>query len=286
MKITPAFLRLFLAAGMLWGWPLCAHANTGNSLDCRIEPSVVVALSSSVVGVVSQVLVDKNSAVEKGMVVAHLEAGVETATLELRKLQSELTSEIATGRYQLNLAQRNLDRITDLYSQKAASFAELDKAKTEHLMATEQLQQAIDRKKQAEMEYKRAQADLKKRTLTSPISGIVIERLKQPGEHIDYEPAIKIAQLNPLKVEVFAPAALYGKIKNGMKAQVTPSLLGFEKPLTAEVILVDQTIDALSNTFGIRLSIPNPNNSIPSGLKCAIQFPNISLNLLDLTPAP
>lgn len=258
-----------------------AQTNDPNQLNCRIEPSTVVALSSPIVGVISDVMVDKNSKVEKGMPVARLEASVETATAELRRVQAELNSDVDAQRLQLDFSQRNLDRVNNLYEKKAASLTELDKAKTERAIAAQQLQQAQDRKRQADLEYKRAQADLQKRTIVSPISGIVVERFKQPGEHIDFEPVLKIAHLDPLKVEVYAPSSLFGSIKEGMKANVVPDFGGNSKALSADVILVDQVIDGPSNTFGIRLSIPNPDNKIPSGLKCKVSFQGVSLNLLD-----
>jgi RND family efflux transporter MFP subunit len=259
---------------------LAQSANT-NQLNCRIEPSTTVALSSPVVGVISEVLVDKNSKVEKGTVVARLESSVEAATAELRRVQADLHSDVDAQKLQLDFSQRNLERVLNLYEKKAASFTELDKAKTERAIAAQQLQQAQDRKRQADLEYKRAQADLQKRTIVSPISGIVIERFKQAGEHIDFEPVLKIAHLDPLKVEVFAPSSLYGAIKEGMKASVVPELGTTNKTYAADVILVDQVIDGPSNTFAIRLSIPNPDNKIPSGLKCKVSFQGVSLNLLD-----
>ena len=262
---------LFSAAG--------AVAQTGSEpmqLNCRIEPSVVVQLSSSVEGVINDVLVDKNDKVIKGQTLATLDAGLESATAELRKLQSELNSDVEAQQLSLDFSQRTLERVTNLYEKKAASFAELDKAKTEQSIASQQLRQAQDRKRQATLEYKRALADLQRRTLVSPINGVVIDRFKQPGEHIDYDPVLKIAQLDPLRVEVFAPASLYGVIKQGMKATVTPDVGGAQKTFTAEVILVDQVIDGPSNTFGIRLSFPNPNNQLPSGLKCKVNFSGVT----------
>lgn len=275
IKLSLALLLIASATNALG-----QSANT-NQLNCRIEPSTTVALSSPVVGVISEVLVDKNSKVEKGTVVARLESSVEAATAELRRVQAELHSDVDAQKLQLDFSQRNLERVLNLYEKKAASFTELDKAKTERAIAAQQLQQAQDRKRQADLEYKRAQADLQKRTIVSPISGIVIERFKQAGEHIDFEPVLKIAHLDPLKVEVFAPSSLYGSIKEGMKASVVPELGTTNKTYAADVILVDQVIDGPSNTFAIRLSILNPDNKIPSGLKCKVSFQGVSLNLLD-----
>lgn len=260
---------------------LLAQTQEPAQLNCRIEPSVTVEMSSAVEGVVSEVLVDKNDVVKKGDVIARLDAGLESATAELRRVQSELTSDVQAQQLALEFSERALARVKDLYDKKAASFSELDKYKTEHAIAQQQLQQALDRKRQAELEHKRALADLQRRTLVSPIDGIVVDRFKEPGEHIDFEPVLKLAQLDPLRVEVFAPASLYGKVKPGIKASVTPELGADNRSYPAEVTLVDQVIDGPSNTFGIRLSINNPDNRLPSGLKCRVTFDGITLNLLE-----
>src|SRR6187431_1575275 len=255
---------------VLFGSEVVAQTQEPAQLNCRIEPSVVVEMSSAVEGVISEVLVDKNDAVKKGDVLARLDAGLEAATAELRRVQAELTSDVQAQQLALDFSNRALARVKDLYEKKAASFSEFDKLKTEQAIAQQQLQQAQDRKRQAGLEHKRALADLQRRTLISPIDGIVVERLKEPGEHIDFEPVLKLAQLNPLRVEVFAPASLYGKVKAGMTATVVPELGVADRSYPAQVVLVDQVIDGPSNTFGIRLSFPNPDNRLPSGLKCRV----------------
>lgn len=276
----------FPLLAFLFSGELLAQTQEPAQLNCRIEPSVTVEMSSAVEGVISEVLVDKNAVIKKGDVLARLDAGLESATAELRRVQSELTSDVQAQQLALEFSERALTRVKDLYDKKAASFAELDKLKTEHAIAQQQLQQALDRKRQAELEYKRALADLQRRTLVSPIDGVVVERLKEPGEHIDFEPVLKLAKLDPLRVEVYAPASLYGKIKPGIKANVIPELGGDTRSYSAEVILVDQVIDGPSNTFGIRLAFPNPNNRIPSGLKCRVTFEGVTLNLLDPRTLP
>jgi hypothetical protein len=42
---------------------------------------------------------------------------------------------------------------------------------------------------------------------------------------------------------------------------------------TATVELIDPVIDSRSATFGIRLLLSNPNNKIPAGLRCKVEFP-------------
>jgi len=270
----------------LFGSEVIAQTQEPAQLNCRIEPSVVVEMSSPVEGLISEVLVDKNDEVKKGDVLARLDAGLEAATAELRRVQAELTSDVQAQQLALEFSNRAFARVKDLYEKKAASFSEFDKLKTEQAIAQQQLQQAQDRKRQAELEHKRALADLQRRTLVSPIDGVVVERMKEPGEHIDFEPVLRLAQLDPLRVEVFAPASLYGKVKAGMTASVVPELGIADRSYNAQVVLVDQVIDGPSNTFGIRLSFPNPDNRLPSGLKCRVTFDGVTLNLLDARNLP
>lgn len=248
-------------------------AAAGN-LSCRIEPHTVVDVSSPIEGLVGDVLVEKNQEVIKGQELAKLESSVEAATVDLRRAQADMNGDIDAKKLTLNFSKRNLKRIEDLYKSKATSFAQLDEARTEHALAQQQLQQAIDRKTQAELEFVRASKLLERRTITSPINGLVVDRYKETGEHIDNEPMMQLAQLDPLKVEVFAPSSLFGKIQVGMTAKVVPQSNSRKRSYLAEVVMVDRVIDAPSNTFGIRLSFPNPDYQLPSGLKCVVEFPD------------
>jgi cell division septation protein DedD len=50
-----------------------------------------------------------------------------------------------------------------------------------------------------------------------------------------------------------------------------PDIL-LKNKLRGEVIAVDRIGDTASNTFGVKLSMPNPENRIPAGLKCIAKF--------------
>jgi multidrug efflux pump subunit AcrA (membrane-fusion protein) len=98
-----------------------------------------------------------------------------------------------------------------------------------------------------------------------------MERFLSPGEYIEDQPVVKLAQIHPLHVEVFAPVELLGAVKVGMQAEVVP-----ENPVgkvyKAKVTIVDRVIDAASGTFGVRLELPNPKYKLPAGLKCRVTF--------------
>jgi multidrug efflux pump subunit AcrA (membrane-fusion protein) len=103
---------------------------------------------------------------------------------------------------------------------------------------------------------------------------VVVDVLQKPGEFATSDvrtPIAKLAEIDPLNVEVILPVSLYGKIKTGQRAKVIP-----EQPIggrhDATVRVVDRVIDAASGTFGVRLQLANPGYRIPAGVRCRIRF--------------
>jgi multidrug efflux pump subunit AcrA (membrane-fusion protein) len=109
------------------------------------------------------------------------------------------------------------------------------------------------------------------RTIHSPINGVVVERVVWAGEYVDDKPLLRLAQLDPLHVEVILPVEYLGRITMGMQGRVT-SILPNAKPLLATVERVDQVADAASGTYRVRMRIPNPKHDIPAGLRCRTRF--------------
>ena len=105
--------------------------------------------------------------------------------------------------------------------------------------------------------------------IKSPIDGVVVERMKSPGEYIEELPVVKIAQIDPLHVEAIVPEDYFSQIKVGMKASIK-TIQSSDAPHEAIVTIVDPIIDSTSGTFGVRLNLPNPDHKIPVGLRCSM----------------
>ena len=166
---------------------------------------------------------------------------------------------------------RKLERAQDLYKSNSIAKHELDEAQTEKILAEMAYLEAVDNKRMAELEWRRATASLNLHSILSPLTGVVVERLLSPGELARQTPIVKLAQINPLRVEVFAPLSWLGKLKTGMKADVRPEGSG-QPTYSAKVTIVNPVVDSASGTFGVRLEMPNPNNLLPSGLACTVNF--------------
>ena len=260
-----------VVAGLLMTVATGAGADSTPTFDCVIQPAEVVELSSSVSGTIDAIYVDRSDPVEKGQVVAKLQSDVEQAQVDLSKQRAEFEGEIESKRASLDFAKRNQERIQKLFDKKAVPFGVLDEAQTDAILAANEFRSALQNKRMAELELERAEATLALRTVRSPISGVVMERLKSPGELIEDKPILRIAQIDPLHVEVIVPVDKFGSITTGMRAEVTPEYARNRKYI-AEVVIVDKVVDAASGTFGVRLELPNPGNFIPGGLRCSLTF--------------
>lgn len=151
-------------------------------------------------------------------------------------------------------------------------IAELDSRLEAATGAVNHARAKLTNERLAGLELRKATAELARRTIVSPINGVVLERSLSTGEFAKQDPIVKLAQLDPLRVEVFVPVSLLNKMHVGMEAQVFP-----ESPVngtyTAKVTVVDRVLDAASGTFGVRLELPNPDYKLPAGLRCKIRFP-------------
>ena len=86
-------------------------------------------------------------------------------------------------------------------------------------------------------------------------------------------PILTIAEINPLYVELVVNAAQYPFFRVGMTAALHPSA-PVGGVYSASVDVVDPVIDTGSNTFRVRLILPNPKNAIPAGVRCTVRLPN------------
>lgn len=270
MEIRTVVNRVLMSVGMA---TLATQALAVElpELDCLVEPHVVVEVSSPVSGVIQTIHVDRSDVVQQGQKLAELESAVEQATVELARARAAMDDEIKSSRTTLAFSKRKYKRIKELHTKKAVPVQQKDEAETDLALAKVKLQRARKNKKVAGLELKRAQESLKRRTLTSPITGVVVARFKSPGEFVEEEPIVKLAQINPLRVEVVVPVSAFGSIKPGMRAEITPEAPQDQR-YNGTVSIVDSVVDAASGTFRVRLELPNPDHSLPGGLKCRVRF--------------
>ncbi|MCK5828803.1 MAG: efflux RND transporter periplasmic adaptor subunit [Methylococcales bacterium] len=240
-------------------------------LDCIVKPEMYVELSSPVNGILEKLIVEKGSRIKKGQALAQIEASVEIAKVKLATLEAESYNEIKNREIQLQFAKRNEQRVAGLHKKNSVSQIEKDKAETEVALAKVELRKATEKRVTAKLNLELAQTRLELKTIKSPIDGIVVEQYVMVGESVLDRAVMKLAQINPLRVELIAPTEYFGLIKEGMEVEISPERPA-NKKIKAKVTIVDQLIDPASGSFTVRMALPNPGEQLIGGVNCIAQF--------------
>lgn len=263
-----AVLPLLLAAG----------AAAAADMDCVIEPRMTVDVRAAVEGLIEQVAVDRGDRIRAGQVLVQLDAGVERANLEQARYRAAMVGALKSGESRVDYAKVKLERREKLVTENYVSAQDRDEAQAEKRLAEAELLQAQENKRSAEIELVRAAEQLRLRTLKSPFSGVVVDRLAHPGDLADNrdlrKPLLRIADISVLLVEALLPVSAYGRLKVGAMHDVMP-----EAPIggryQARVKSIDPVLDVASGTFRVRLELPNPELKLPAGITCRVRFDGV-----------
>lgn len=244
------------------------HAAPANKpAGCLIEPEQVADVGSPVTGVIEALNVALGDNVEAGQAVVRLRADVERANANVALLRAQVDAEVKAAQANLDLARQKVRRTEQLLTQEFVSAQALEQARAETEVAAQKLKLAQSQQSIYAREEAVAQAQLNLRTLRSPIKGVVIERYSNLGERVEDKPVVRIAAIDPLRVSLMVPITQYGQLAVGNALVIRPDMPGAE-PVKATVTYVDKVVDAASNSFRVRLSLPNPGNRLPGGLRC------------------
>lgn len=243
-----------------------------DAFDCMILANQVVHIGSPVAGRLEEIPVDRGDRIEAGQVVARLDSDVERAAVRVAKARAERGGEIEFAEASLELGKKRLARATELFERASLSLDTRQQLETEADLAASDVKRARENHRIASLELEQALAVLERRTIRSPIDGFVVERLMAPGEiAVDETTIVRVAQSDPLRVEVVLPSRMFGRVRAGDRTEVVPEA-PFGRPRAAEVAVVDPVIDGPSGTFGARFLLPNPDHELPAGLRCQVRF--------------
>ena len=235
-------------------------------------PALKLKLTSQVAGVLKSVPVDRGALVKKGQLVAQLYDDVDEGTLALDNARAGLDAVIAGRKARVEFLQRKQGRLTQLAAKADATPAQLDEVDTDLRLATGDLREAEKNQELARLEVDKQRHVIEQHTVLSPIDGIVTERSLYVGEYAyEQSPIMTVTQIDPLNVEVYLPTALYNAVAVGMTVEVHPEA-PLDQTYRAEVKLIDRVFDPQSGTFGVRLTLPNPDGKLPAGLRCHAKF--------------
>lgn len=249
-----------------------ASSAPAEARDCVIEPRTIARIGSSDQGLIAEIKVERGDVVKAGQVLAVLDSRIEQLHASLTDIQAATDVEIRASRARAVYQRLGAQRARELNERKVMSDKNRDEAVMEAEIAKLEVESAEIRQSIAKAEFELAKARLDRRSIRSPIDGIVTEVKMTAGEYVhEQAPLLTIARIDELNVEVFVPVQHFDSIKLGQRAVVMPV-----EPVggrhVASVVAVDRVFDAASGTFGVRLRLPNPDHALPAGIRCKVSF--------------
>ena len=284
--------RLPLIAALLYAAAACAAPPPAKApapaapktVGCLIEPDRVADVGSQVIGLVERLYVERGDVVKAGQPLLALRADVERANAGVADTRARVDADVLAAKASLELSEQKLRRTEALVTQSFLSAQAVDQARSETEVARQKLNQADGQQRIWVQERRVAEAQLALRTVRSPFAGVVIERYVNQGERVEERPMLRLAVIDPLRVELLVPTAHYGRLAPGDQVNIQPELPGVDA-VKATVRHVDRVLDAASNSFRVRLVLPNPNGRLPAGLRCKADLPDIGASAAN-PPSP
>ena len=257
---------------------LGSGAAVAGEFDCIIEPSRTVEVRAASEGLIEKIWVERGDLVKTGQVLVTLDSGVERAATESARYRSTMTGQIQAGESRVEYATAKHYRREKQAADLMVSQQDREEALAEKRLAEAALIEARDDRRLAEIEFRRLSELLRLRTIKSPIDGVVVDRMLNPGELADNrdlrKPILRLADIGTLHAEVLMPFEAFGKVSVGQSVEVL-----IEPPVggrhAAKVKVIDRVHDAASGTFGVRLEMANPGLKLPAGIRCKASFPAI-----------
>ena len=253
-----------------------------------VEPATEVGLASEVAGRVVEVLVEVGDPVERGqpMVVLddedrRLELGLAEASVSEAKARLEGISDGGAQGAQAELDQalveeaaavEEYERARKLWRAGVGTRGEVDERQRRMEIAGAQARRArvANRESQpggseqaqaqaalerAEQQRRRAALMLEKTTLYAPGSGVVLNREVEVGTVVQPgEPVARVGWLDPVEVRVDPDEREIANLEVGQAAAVVADAFP-DRPVAAQVVRVDPTVDPAAGTVAVWLRI-------------------------------
>lgn len=151
----------------------------------RVQPVLQVKISPEVSGEIIELPVKEGQRVKKGDLLLRIKPDNYVANLNSSKANYNFSlSSKGTSKATLDKTEAEFKRISELFQNKLVSDSNYLEGGTAHKIAKSQLQGAVHQVEMANAALKKAEEDLAKTTITSPLDGTVSRLNSQVGERV------------------------------------------------------------------------------------------------------
>ena len=203
-----------------------------------------------------------------------VQQGAPLFTLDGRTIEAQIKQVeglLAGAKAQLEQAQRDVDRYTELLAKSATTQVTLSNARTQ----TNIFRAAVD-SNTAQLELLRVQLDYTK--IRAPITGRVSMAAVKIGNYVrqaDPTPLATIIQAAPVYVTFALPQRNLPDLRKALteeSANITALIPGDPRRAEGQVTMIENTVDAGTGTVPVRATMPNTNELLWPGTLVTVQL--------------
>ncbi|MCI0496613.1 efflux RND transporter periplasmic adaptor subunit [candidate division KSB1 bacterium] len=208
-------------------------------LSSNLETEKMVDIYSRVQGLVKRIAVEEGEPVKKGQVLLELEAD-----------EFMLAEQKAKVNFQQ--AEKGFERINSMYAKE--------------LLSKEEFEQAKYKTEAAKIEWQQAQLNLDYTKITSPIDGVVVERLIRLGDRIQpVDKLFSVINKEEMIAIVHVPEKEIERISKGQKAYITSNHI-LNQRFEGWIKRVSPAVDPQSGTFKVTIGVNNKEDKLRPGM--------------------
>ena len=238
-------------------------ANTVLNASGFVTARLQATVSSKITGKVTGVFIEEGDVVEEGQLLATLDDSIPAANLELSRTQLRASlARLSEVEVQIQEAQLDFRRITELAQKDLASTADLDRARLGLQALQARLQAQVAETEVARSSVAVQEQQLGDTRILAPFSGVVILKAAQPGEMISPVTAgggftatgiCTIVDMASLEIEVDVSESYINRVSPGQP--VTATLNSYQDwQIPARVIAIIPTADRNKATVRVRVA--------------------------------
>ena len=242
-----------------------------------VQPLLQVNVGAQVNGRVVSVLVDFNSFVKKGDLLAEIDAsvyGAQASQQEANLAAQRAQIESANGAHEA--AKANYERMQRLVAQKLASKAEVDAAKGQYDTTKAGIEAARASLKAIEAQLKQSLTNVGYTRIVAPIDGVVVNRAIDPGATVAASfqtPTLFVVAQDLKRMRVIADVdeADVGKLKEGMAVEAVVDAFPGEvfKGVLSQLRFSANTVQGVV-TYPAIVEVENPEEKLRPGMTATI----------------
>ncbi len=240
---------------------------------------VTVQVGTQVSGRIKEILVDFNSPVKKGQVIARIEPALFQAAMEsARANYLAAQGSIAKLEAQAENAKLQYDRAEQLFERKAIAQADLDTARATMRAANGDVVAARGNMEQAKAALNQAKVNLDYTTIMSPTTGVVISRSVDVGQTVaaslSAPTLFLIAEdLTKMQVDTSVAEADIGKLKAEMDATFTVDAYP-SRTFKGKIRQIRNAPQTQQNvvTYDAVIDVSNPGLELRPGMTANVTF--------------